>query len=209
MTTSSVPRSHQRLLRRPLSRLLAALTAIGSVVAVLAGLSPAVAGAAGDFSLSYSLSPQRTDPVPLAGAVLDGPVYIFTAPSDGVREVRFWLDDPDRSGAPRLVEKGAPHDFAGSAKDGSALPFDTKVLAAGAHTVTAEIVPTTGANQVLSAAFSKGAPLPALTVSPASIALAADQGSGPQTKSISVSGASVDFSVASSAPWIAVSPGAA
>src|SRR3954452_19986626 len=126
MKTTSVPRSPRRL-PRPRSRLLAALTAVGAVVAVLAGLSPATAGAAGEFSLSYSLSPQRTDPAPLAGAVLDGSVYIFTAPSTGVREVRFWLDDPERVGAPRMVEKGAPHDFGGSAKDGSALPFDTKV----------------------------------------------------------------------------------
>src|SRR4051794_14584300 len=217
MPTSSLYRSHGpqqgrrsfgRLLR-PQSRVLAALTAIGAVLAVVAGLSPAVAGAAGDFSLSYSLPPQRTDPAPLAGAVVEGSVYIFTVPSTGVREVRFWLDDPDRTGAPRMVEKGAPHDFAGSAKDGSALPFDTKVLAAGAHTVTAEIVPTSGANVVLSAAFSKGAPLPSLTVSPASIALTSEQGGPGQRSTLSVSGPTVDFTATSSADWISVTPSSA
>ncbi|NHC14407.1 Kelch repeat-containing protein [Motilibacter deserti] len=208
--TTKRPTSRLLPLRDPRCRLAAGITALGAALAVLAGLLPAAAGAAAEFSLSYSLSAQRTSPAALAGASLpDGSVYIFTTPSTGVREVRFYLDDPERTKAPRLVEKGAPHDFAGTAKDDTALPFDTRALSVGTHTVTAEIVPTTGAAQVVSAAFAKTAPAPALTVSPASLALSAQQGSAAQTASLAVSGPAVDFSVASSASWLRASSASA
>ncbi|NHC45881.1 Kelch repeat-containing protein [Motilibacter aurantiacus] len=204
--THSTPHLRRLAWRGPRSRLLAPVTALVAALAVLAGLSPATAGAASDVTLSYSLSPQRTGAAPLAGASLpDGNVYIFTAPSTGVREVRFYLDDPERAKAPRLVEKGAPHDFAGTARDDSALPFDTRTLPVGTHTVTAEIVPSSGAIQVLSAAFAKTSPAPALTVSPASFALAAQQGSAAQTATLSVSGPAVPFALTSSAAWLRLS----
>jgi hypothetical protein len=102
-----------------------------------------------------SASPDRSAPIPLDGRTVAGRIYVFTLPHEGATRVRFWLDDPTMSGAPRKVESNAPWDFAGSASDGTALPFDTSRLSSGTHTITAAIDIPGGSAVVSHAQFDR------------------------------------------------------
>ena len=125
-----------------------------ALVALLA--LPAVAGAA---ELRLSLEPDRQSWTVLEGADLSGSVYIHVSPSTGPTAVRFWLDDPDRTGLPRKTEFGAPWDFAGTASGGLANPFDSTTVANDTHVVTAE-VDVDGGTEVLNATFTVSNPFP-------------------------------------------------
>jgi PKD repeat protein len=103
--------------------------------------------------LLASASSDRSNPTPLNGASLSGNAYIFyshlgpTASSNPVKQVRFWLNDPNPAsptGAPRIVENVAPWDFAGTMTDGTAVPFSTAGLPAGSHTVSAQVTLSDG-----------------------------------------------------------------
>lgn len=148
--------SDARGTRRVRARLTAVVLAGASGVALttVAWPSSGVAHEAG-LALVVSTTPDRAGHVPLAGAQLQGRVYISTEPDAGVRQVAFRLDDPTSSRPPRQVEGTAPFDFAGTGATG-ALPFDTGTLTAGTHTVTAEVTSTAGAVTVLRASFSTG-----------------------------------------------------
>jgi hypothetical protein len=80
--------------------------------------------------LLYSLSPDRSDPLPLTWANLSGEVYIF-ASDVGQHRTRFFLDWT-------LVqeENSVPWDFAGGSV-GEARPFGTTTLPQGIHTISA------------------------------------------------------------------------
>jgi N-acetylneuraminic acid mutarotase/glucose/arabinose dehydrogenase len=105
-----------------------------------------------EYELRVSNLPDRSQSAGLSGATVLGSIYVFTTPtSSGVSQVRFYLDDPLRSGTPFRIENGAPHDFAGTASDGDALPFDTKTLANGTHNITAAVVKASGATVIVSA----------------------------------------------------------
>ena len=65
--------------------------------------------------------------------------------------VRFWLDTPT-SQPPRRVETSAPFDFAGTAANGNAAPFDTRTVQRGTHVIRA-IVDYAGASVATSATF--------------------------------------------------------
>lgn len=105
-------------------------------------------------SLVVSTSANRSSPVPLADASLTGDAYVFTTPDTNVSKVSFWLDDPTRAGPPRHVENAAPFDFVGTSGS-SALPWNTSPVAAGSHTITAEVV-RSGVPVVVSATFTTG-----------------------------------------------------
>jgi hypothetical protein len=100
-----------------------------------------------------STSPYRTNPKPLAGAVVSGPIYVFSSPDTGVTGARFYLDDPTMSGMPRQTEKSPPFDFAGG-NVSVANAFDTGKISAGSHTITAALRLASGATAVVSATFS-------------------------------------------------------
>jgi PKD repeat protein len=98
--------------------------------------------------LVVSTKPDRSGSVPLNGLPVSGNIYISykligpTSSSNPVKQVKFWLDDPqprNPSGAPRLIEQTSPFDFAGTLADGTAAAFDTAVLSKGLHTVTAQV----------------------------------------------------------------------
>ena len=55
----------------------------------------------------------------------------------GLKKVTFYLDDSRQSRSPVRTEFVPPFDFAGTASDGSANPFDTATLVDGPHTITA------------------------------------------------------------------------
>jgi len=105
-------------------------------------------------SLHYSTSSGRSGEATLEGAIVSGKVYVFARPEHAVSEVRFWLDDPGMSGAPRQTEKYSPYDFAGSGSSGLANPFDTAKVPDGEHTITAEYRLSGGGSEVVSAGFT-------------------------------------------------------
>lgn len=117
---------------------------------MLAGLLANAAAA----DVLVSSQPDRSDSHPLAGTSYDNgaQVYISAEPS-GVTSVRFYLDDPTMSGAPRHVEFFEPYDFNGTADDGTAIAFDISTLEPGSHTITAAQLQTDGQTRVESATF--------------------------------------------------------
>ena len=134
-------------------RLQLALVVAAAVVAI-----GAIAGSASTSSSPYALqlstSPDRSNAAALAGATVSGSVYVFTHDTrSGVVRVRFWLDDPTMSGAPRRSESGWPHDFNGGTTS-TATAFDTRALSNGAHEITAAVDRTDGTTVVVSSAFN-------------------------------------------------------
>jgi hypothetical protein len=67
--------------------------------------------------------------------------------------VQFWLDNPAMTGTPTRTENGAPFDFAGTASNGTALPFNTTTVADGSHEITARLTLSDGTTQVVSSVF--------------------------------------------------------
>ena len=91
-----------------------------------------------------------------ADATISDDAFIFVTGSKDVRKVSFWLDDPLATGTPDGVEKLPWHDFAGTAPDGYAKPWDTTEAADGRHTITAEIIAADGSRHLISDSFVIG-----------------------------------------------------
>ena len=125
---------------------------LGVLVALLV---PVVTQAvtASNFDLLTSSSPSRDSGVTLSGAQLSGSKYVFLTPAKGVTRASFWLDNPTMSGAPTQIERYAPIDFAGTASNGSARPWDTNAVADGTHSITVAVT-TSSATTVLTAVFT-------------------------------------------------------
>ncbi len=103
--------------------------------------------------LVVSTKPDRSGSVPLNGIPVSGNVYISyklispTAASNPVKQVKFWLDDPqplNPTGAPRITEATGPFDFAGTLSDGTAGAFATTGLSKGLHRITAQVTLSDG-----------------------------------------------------------------
>ncbi len=90
------------------------------------------------FGFLVSSSPDRSNAVPLEGQPVSGPIYVFLTPEKDVARVAFYLDDPDRDGRPRQIERYRPYDFGGGSVD-VARPFDTGILRAGTHRIDADV----------------------------------------------------------------------
>jgi hypothetical protein len=136
-----------------------------AIVNLLLALSPLTPESHAGYALSVSTSPYRTSPTALAGAVVSGPIYVFSSPSTGVTGARFYLDDPTMSGLPRQIEKNPPFDFAGG-NTSVANAFDTSKISAGTHTITAALRLSSGATTVVSATFSVQSKTLALSPTP-------------------------------------------
>jgi hypothetical protein len=57
--------------------------------------------------LVVSRSADRSNPVELDGATASGTIWAFTARTQSVREVEFFIDDAARTGTPFRIEKSA------------------------------------------------------------------------------------------------------
>ncbi len=91
------------------------------------------------YSLQVSTTANRSNPISLDAAVVTGNVFVFTAPDTAdIARVRFWLDDPAMTGSPWRTENSAPYDFNGGSVTVAAA-FDTRKIADGTHTITAQI----------------------------------------------------------------------
>ena len=154
------------------------------------------------YGLSVSTSPYRTIPKPLAGAVVSGPIYVFTSPDTSVTGARFFLDDPTMSGLPRQIEKNAPFDFAGGTVS-VANAFNTSNISSGAHTITAALRLSSGATTVVSATFHVEAKK--LVLSPTPISMSAAPGTTTKTQAtVSSLGGTAAIAVGDNASWLSV-----
>ncbi len=201
---------------------LAGGTYTGTLTATAAGYSPAqlgvtlsVAGSGdgsgGGYGLQFSTAADRSAPAPLGGATVAGAIHVFVAPQSGIARVRFYLDDPSASGAPRQTENLAPYDFAGTNPDDTAAPFDTTGIADGAHRITALIDLTGGSRQTVDAPFSVANQAPALRWTPEGLSLQSALDGAPSQRSLTLvasDGSRADFALSSSASWASVSPSA-
>jgi hypothetical protein len=115
--------------------------------------------------LLVSGAPDRSTAQPLSSSLVGRLAYIFVSPSSSVTRVRFWLDDPARTGPPRQVENAPPFDFAGTAPGGSALAFDTRGVPNGVHSVLAEVTLAGGRTETLFSTFGVVNTAPVLLVS--------------------------------------------
>ena len=116
--------------------------------------APAPAG----FSVQVSSSADRSAPAALDGKTVGGTIYVFTGPASGVTQVRFYLDNPQRTGTPTKIEYAAAWDFAGTASNGTANPYSTTALSNGQHSVTAAIDKSGGGTDVVTATFTVSNP---------------------------------------------------
>ncbi len=106
------------------------------------------------YSLQVSSAADRSSPTPVQGKTLTGTIYVFVSPATGVTQVRFWLDNPQMTGTPRQTENTAPWDFAGTAANGTANPFNAAQLS-GQHSITAAVT-RSGGTDVLTSTFTAG-----------------------------------------------------
>ena len=113
----------------------------------------------GPYSMLYSTSSNRANPLPLEGRTVRGKVYPFLSPDAQVTRVLFWLDNPGRSGAPFMTESNPPFDFAGTSSTTSggvrlANAWDTTKVATGSHTISAELTLSDGGVQIVDTTFT-------------------------------------------------------
>jgi Concanavalin A-like lectin/glucanases superfamily len=103
--------------------------------------------------LLLSKSPDRSNAVPLNGLSVSGTIYVYyaqinpDAAANPVKQVAFWLDDPNPSspsGTPVMIDPSSPFDFAGTTDSGAASGFDTTGLSQGVHTITARVTMSDG-----------------------------------------------------------------
>jgi len=111
----------------------------------------------------FSTSSDRSNPQPLHGKTVAGNIYSFISPATGITKVKFYVDSPQLGGTPYKIEKSAPWDLGGGPDTGLAFPFDTTTLADGTHSITAQVILSTGTTEVVNAEFvvnNTGAPPP-------------------------------------------------
>lgn len=157
------------------------------------------------YQVFMSLSPDRSNPEILDGEVVYGDMYVFTNPDDGVNDVRFYVDDPDRIGTPHRIELVAPYDLAGTAPDGLANVFDSTQLSIGEHTITAEFLLNDGTTEVLHSTFTVP---PALVFAPNPLGLAVEIGGNTSADVIlnTDDGSIATVTITDDADWLTVSP---
>src|SRR5215218_10245476 len=86
--------------------------------------------------LALSLNPDRSNAVRLDGSTVKGKIYVFVRNSQTLDKVDFYLDSSSRTKPPVRTDTDPPFDFAGTADDGTAVPYDTTKLADGSHSIS-------------------------------------------------------------------------
>src|SRR5215207_5641234 len=123
-----VPREPRLAVRR--HRKVAVVLAV-SIALALSGLGIESASASTRSRLAVSLKPDRSNAVQLDGSTVKGQIYVFVRDSESLRKVDFYLDSRRRTKPPVRTDTNPPFDFAGTAADGTAVPYDTTRLAEG------------------------------------------------------------------------------
>jgi hypothetical protein len=122
-----------------------AVIALGvSIALALCSLGIHAAAGSTRSNLALSLKPDRSNAVRLDGSTVKGKIYVFIRNSNTLNKVEFYLDGPWRTTPPVRTEEMPPFDFAGTAADGTAVPYDTTKLANGSHTIRAVLTWSNG-----------------------------------------------------------------
>lgn len=163
----------------------------------------------GSPRLLVSQLPDRSDPVALHGASVDGAVYVFLQSGLATERVQFYLDDPDQSGPPWKIEGKAPYDFEGTTLAGLATAFDTTPLDDGAHVISAAVEFPDGETALVAGMFYIVNDEPALTFATDVVSLTAIAGSGTVSQAVGLDtsdGTIAAYTTTLSAPWLEVLP---
>ncbi len=120
------------------------------------------------IGLSASTNANRTGAIDLAGSTVSGNVAIFATPVPGTESSRvaivaFYIDDPNRISLPYWVQLISPYDLNGTAQNGTANLFDTRLLLNGTHTVTVDLLRLNGSVERRTVSFTVNNPAPAVT----------------------------------------------
>ena len=122
-----------------------AMIALGlSATLALSVLGIQSASASTRSRLALSLSPDRSNAVGLDGLTVKGKIYVFVRNSKTLDKVDFYLDSSSPTGPPVRTDTDPPFDFAGTAEDGTAVPYDTTRLADGSHSIRAVLTWSNG-----------------------------------------------------------------
>ena len=114
-----------------------AMIALGlSATLALSVLGIQSASASTRSRLALSLNPDRSNAVRLDGSTVKGKIYVFVRNSQTLDKVDFYLDSSSRTKPPVRTDTDPPFDFAGTADDGTAVPYDTTKLADGSHSIS-------------------------------------------------------------------------
>jgi hypothetical protein len=109
--------------RLPLRRHRKVVIALSLITGLaLSGLGLESASASTRSRLAMSFKPDRSSAVRLDGSAVKGKIYVFVRNSKTLDKVDFYLD---RQSTPVRTDRAAPFDFAGTAPDGTGLPYDT------------------------------------------------------------------------------------
>ncbi len=165
------------------------------------------------FELKVSSLANRSNAVPLEGAVLKSNAYVHVKPEQNISRVEFFIDRLP-GGTPDKTEGLLPFDFAGTATNGSALPFDTTARADGNHVIYALVTKADTTTAVLSGQFRIANQLttPEFSVTPAQVTSTVDIDSSPVNVNVLLGlnayadGMSPDYLVSSNVPWASASP---
>ncbi len=106
-----------------------------------------------EFPILSSFSANRSAPGQLQGSTVSGNLYAFLDTDAGISQVRFYLDDSRRVGVPQQIENIGPYDLGGGSVE-SAWAFNTSGLSNETHTLSAEVVLSSGEIVVKSAQFT-------------------------------------------------------
>ena len=129
----------------PLRRKRKLMIALGASIAILiSGLALESASASTRSRLAVSLNPDRSSAVRLDGSTVRGKIYVFVRNSRAIAKVDFYLDDRSGTGQPVRTETSPPFDFAGTAANGTAVPYDTVTLTNGSHSIRAVLTWSNG-----------------------------------------------------------------
>jgi parallel beta-helix repeat protein len=135
------PRAPRLALRRQRK----AMIALGlSAILALSVLGIQSASASTRSRLALSLNPDRSNAMRLDGSTVKGKIYVFVRNSKTLDKVDFYLDNSSRSTPPVRTDTDPPFDFAGTAEDGTAVPYDTTKLADGSHSISAVLTWSNG-----------------------------------------------------------------
>ena len=115
-----------------------------SAALILSALGIDSASASTRSRLVVSSNPDRSNAVRLDGSTVKGKIYVFVRNSNVLDKVDFYLDSSWRTNPPVRTDTNPPFDFAGTAAEGTALPYDTTKLADGSHTIRAVLTWSNG-----------------------------------------------------------------
>lgn len=186
----------------------AVVTASGNGL-VPASLTVDVVVSSAGVQLLFSDNPDRQAPSALQSASVSDSIYVFVPVQPGISLVNFYVDNPNKVGAPFQTERRAPYDMAGTAPNDQAFPFDTRSLDDGSHTVVAEVQASNGTIQNAAASFTVANNAPALVFSQGSYSASRDVDNPlvvQQTVDLTSNDQSgAPFQLSSSAAWLTAS----